>query len=202
MAGSRLEAQRRDILHLVEEGYSQTEIIKHFKERGITIPRSTLSDFLRQQGEADIATATLPMNGHTLPAASQDTGQAVALEAMMRFQRSIADVHIDKMVEVIEALQTLKTEGDERHTALLAATGNLRMTPPPSGEVKQALDAAILRLDRLAARTAGAGLRWVWFKASLLMGITCAIGFPLVWEMTGLRLWLWPLVKELIPLVR
>ncbi len=33
-------------------------------------------------------------------------------------------------------------------------------------------------------------------------GLACAIGFPLAWEMTGLRLWLPPFLKGLLAMVR
>ena len=155
MAGSPLKTHGGEILRLLREGKSQAEIIRHFREQGVTLARSSLSDFVRQQGEGETTTVTLPLNGHALSNDQPDYGRAELMEAMMHLQRSIADEQIEKTVEMIEALQELKTEGDARHAALLAALGNLRMTPPPSGEVKQALDAAILRLDRLAARTAG-----------------------------------------------
>jgi hypothetical protein len=47
----------------------------------------------------------------------------------------------------------------ERHSALLAALGNIRFDAPDSAEIRRMLDAAITRLDALASRTTGAALR-------------------------------------------
>ena len=67
------------------------------------------------------------------------------------------------MADVIEGLQQLKREGDERFAAVQASLDR----PPPAredagdaGMFPARIEEAIQRLDALAARTAGAGLRW------------------------------------------
>ena len=158
MAGSRLNEFKGDILEALHQGQSQAQIIKRFRQQGITIARSTLSDFVRQQQEADIEITV-----------QDDEETAERYEAGLRFQRSTADEIIDKQTEVIEGMQQLKQEGDERHSVLIEAVRNIHVDAPDSAEIRRMLEAAITRLDVLASRTTGAALRWVWLKA---LGIT------------------------------
>ena len=124
------------------------------------IHRSTLSDFVRQRQEADIATAV-----------QDDEETAERYEAGLRFQRSTADEMIDRQADVSEGIQQLKQEGDEHHSAVMEALGNIHVDAPDSAEIRRMLDAAITRLDALASRTTGAALRWVWLKALGITGV-------------------------------
>jgi hypothetical protein len=161
VAGSKLSNDvKGEILELVNKGESQAQIIRRFRQQGINIARSTLSDFVRKQQEVDIATTV-----------QDDEETAERFEAGLHFQRSTADELIDRQADVIEGIQQLKQEGDERHSALLKALVNIRVDAPDSAEVRRMLDAAITRLDSLASRTTGAALRWVWLKALGITGV-------------------------------
>jgi hypothetical protein len=158
---AKLNAHREEILSLLEAGSSQAEVIRHFEQRGITISRSTLSDFVRQRQEREAATAAV-----------EDEGLSERMVATLSFQRAIADELTDQLVDVGEALQQLKRDGDSHHAALLAAIGHTQGSPAASAEdIRPLLEGAIARLDRLAARTGGAGLRWIWGKALLVTGL-------------------------------
>ena len=110
---AKLNAHREEILSLLEAGSSQAEVIRHFEQRGITISRSTLSDFVRQRQEREVVTAAV-----------EDDGLSERMVATLSFQRAIADELTEQLVDVGEALQQLKREGDSHHTALLAAIGH------------------------------------------------------------------------------
>ena len=158
---AKLNAHREEILSLLEAGSSQAEVIRHFEQRGITISRSTLSDFVRQYQEREVATAAV-----------EDDGLSERMAAALSFQRAIADELADRLVDVVEALHQLKREGDGHHAALLAAIGHIQGSRVSSAEgIRPLLEGAIARLDRLAARTGGAGLRWIWGKALLVTGL-------------------------------
>jgi hypothetical protein len=162
---AKLDSHRDEILGLLEEGMSQAEVIRHFEGRGIKVSRSTLSDFVRQQQEGDMATAVM-----------EDEGLSERMAAALSFQRSTADELIDKMIDLAEAVQQLKTEGDEHHKAVLAAIGKIEMPSASSAEdIRALLETATARLDRLAARTGEAGLRWVWLKALSITGLAWGV---------------------------
>ena len=123
---------------MLDDGATQAEIMRHFRRRGVDIQRSTLSDFVRQRQETDIATAV-----------QDDEETAERYEAGLRFQRSTADEMIDSQADVIEGIQQLKQEGGEHHSAVMEALGNIHVDAPDSAEVRRMLDAAINRLDAL-----------------------------------------------------
>jgi broad specificity phosphatase PhoE len=146
------EVEISDMLH---RGMSQAEIVREFKSRGVNLPASSLSDFARGMQSADAITAE-----------SDDIGPW--FDAVMHLQRATTEELIGRMADITEGLQQLKREGDERFEAAKALIDKPSAKHDgDAGVLSARVEEAIQRIDALASRTAGAGLRWVWVKAFL-----------------------------------
>jgi hypothetical protein len=150
---SAIERHAAEILDMLKRGMSQAQVIRAFRDQGVNIPQASLSHFVKW--------------GHTADAVTEEDGQTGAwLDVAMQFQKATAAELVGRMADVIEALQQLKREGDERFSAIKAV-----LDKPPAkddaGVLSARVEEAIGRIDALASRTAGAGLRWVWLKAFL-----------------------------------
>lgn len=157
---AKLDGYKEEILRLHEDdGMSQADILRHFAGKGITLPKSSLSDFLRQRQDEDVAVATM-----------EDDGLAERFAAAMHFQQAVADELTDRFVEMAGAFHRLNRDAEERHTAIMEAVARLEAMPAPATDDAK-LDAAIERLDALSERTGVAALKWVWLKALSITGV-------------------------------
>jgi hypothetical protein len=169
-----IERYETEILDMLHRDTQQADILREFKSRGVDIPSSSLSDFAKRVKSTEVITAK---NG----------GIAPWFDAMMHLQRATTEELTGRMAAIIEGLQQLKQEGDERFEAVKAF-----IDKPPAkhdagdvGVLSARMEEAIQRIDALASRTAGAGLRWVWLKAFLwasglwalaLLGVVAYLG--------------------------
>lgn len=165
MASPVIERNESEIVKMLDQGIPQAQIIREFRARGVNIPRSSLSDYVKGMAEDDAATAT-----------QDDEQLAGRFDAALAFQRATTAEIIEQMSGVIERLgdvvqgvQQLKREGDERYTALETLLQSLPKNDAGAnaGRTEHRLEEVAGRIDALAARTAGAGLRWIWLKAFL-----------------------------------
>jgi hypothetical protein len=164
---SAIERYETEIRDMLQRGMSQAQVIRAFKDRGVTIPQASLSYFVKWGQPADAATAT-----------AEDEQVSERFDAALRFQRATAEELTGRMADVIEALQQLKREGDGRFDALKALMNKPQPAKDDAGDagmLSARIEEAIQRLDALASRTAGAGLRWVWFKAFLWASFLWAV---------------------------
>ena len=156
MPSPLIERHEAEILDMLHRDMPQAQILREFKNRGVNIPPSSLSDFARRVQSTESITAE---NGDIGP----------WFDAVMHLQRATTEELTGRMADITEGLQQLKQEGDQRFDTLKAL-----IDKPPAknnagdvGMLSARLEEAIQRIDALASRTAGAGLRWVWLKAFL-----------------------------------
>jgi hypothetical protein len=149
-----IERYESEILDMLHRGMPQADILREFRSRGVNLPTSSLSDFARGMQSADAVTAE-----------SDDIGPW--FDAVMHLQRATTEELTGRMADIITGLQQLKHEGDERFEAAKAWRDNPQPAKGDAGMLSARVEEAIQRIDALASRTAGAGLRWVWLKAFL-----------------------------------
>lgn len=154
---AKLDMYSNEINDMLAKGMSQADIIREFGDNGITIARSSLSDYLKQQKQAQVDEMT-----------TDDETLSTRFAGALAFQASAADEFIDQIVALRQNIEQQERESGERHLAVMDILGSVTHTikdPPENGITAEHLGTAITKLDKLAERTAGAGLRWVWVKA-------------------------------------
>lgn len=130
MANSRLDPYREEILQMVRARRTQAQIIHHLAtEYGVTIRKSTLSEYLKKQ-----AGSALSLSATDLRVSPEEENFLAQTEVYTELQAS-AQALLEKMNDVQTALRetgnsvyTLTTETESRDSALQAGLQQLQHT--------------------------------------------------------------------------
>jgi len=175
---AQLDPYRADILMLVQQGLSQVAIMRALKERyGIEVKRSTISDYVKTLGEGEPIMGTngampgMPMMG--------PHGEDALRAALMH---GAGEEILDRLTQLVEGVQQLKREGDERHAAVMEMVEALG--------VHETLERHTQAFDALFRTFKGAVLRRIWLRAVLITGTAWGIALAALYvHHWGLPFW-------------
>jgi hypothetical protein len=160
---SWLDEYQDDFATMKARGMKQTEMIRELKERyGVEVKPQTLSDYLKKLPEGERA-ANAQMQGATYVLASQED---VQVQAVMH---AAGDEVLDRLAQLIEGVQQLKREADEKGL-----------------KVQEALERHSRAFEALYGTFKGAVLGKIWLRALVITGGGWGLGSA------ALYLWGWP----------
>jgi LPS O-antigen subunit length determinant protein (WzzB/FepE family) len=172
---SWLDAYRDDFQTMKGQGLKQADMIRLLKERyGVEVKAQTLSDYLKKLPEGD---TPIISNGFSYEAAGASAVQAmpqgVLAQAVMQ---GAWEEMLDRLAQLIEGVQQVKREGDERHEAVMGAVKALRVQ-----EVQEALERHTLTFETLYKTLRSAMLLKIWCRAALITGAAWGVGIGIAY---------------------
>jgi len=161
MAEKSLDQYQQEIRAYIDMEYTQAQIRRALQERyGIEVARSTLSDYIKTLGDRGGGVSS--------------EGRAVYEEdARAALLQGAGEEIIDRLAQVIEGLQQVKREGDERHGAVMDAFQAL--------QVHDTLEQHTRQFEALYDTFKGAVLCKIWLRALLVTGAAWGIGAAAVY---------------------
>ena len=155
---AQLDPYRADILMLLQQGQSQAAIMRTLKDRyNVVVKRSTISDYVKTLGEEEQIMGTNgAMPGMPMMSAHSEDALRAALT------HGAGEEILERLAQLVEGVQQLKREGDERHTAVMEAFQALG--------VHDTLERHTRQFEALYGLLSGAALWKIWLRAALFTG--------------------------------